>query len=255
MPAVQDPRAALGAWLELRTRLLPPARALRFALVVQALDRAAAQRPLSVLDAAGGDGLLGEAVARRHPAWTVVVGDVNEKLLERGSARTRASGLANVRFERMDLTEDLGTEDYDAVLAIECLSEIPHDDAALANLVRAVRPGGQVLAHVPERDWLPLLRGSEPRWRCEVRHGYTEREIVAKLEQAGAVIVAATPTMHVAVGVAQEVAERLKERSLRRRALVYPALATAVRLERLGLTWGPARALFVEATVPDRPVP
>jgi hypothetical protein len=49
------------------------------------------------------------------------------------------------------------------------------------------------------------------------------------------------------VTFAQELRDRWKDGRLWRLALAYPALASASRLERLGFTWGPGRALFITA--------
>src|SRR4029079_10962987 len=113
--------------LERRARLLAPARRLRCAVVAEAMERFAAGRALRVLDAGCGDGAFAESIARRHPAWTVVGADVGDELLERG----RRGAARNVEFVHADLTEDLGTDVYDAVAAIECLEEIPDDTLAL----------------------------------------------------------------------------------------------------------------------------
>src|SRR5205085_33338 len=124
-----------------RGRDLPAARRLRFALTIEALERFADGRSLNVLDAGCGEGLLAESVARRHPDWTVVAADVDDDQLERGRRRAEQAGLSNLRFVHRDLTGDLGDQAYDAVLAIECLVEIPDDDAALVSMARALSPG------------------------------------------------------------------------------------------------------------------
>jgi SAM-dependent methyltransferase len=230
-----------------RGRDLPAARRLRFALTIEALERFADGRSLNVLDAGCGEGLLAESVARRHPDWTVVAADVNDDQLERGRRRAEQAGLSNLRFVHGDLTGDLGDRAYDAVLAIECLVEIPDDDTALARMARALHPAGVFLAHVPESDWRPLLPGSEDTWRFEVRHGYRPAEFAAKLERAGLTPNTISPTTRAGVRLAQEIRDRNKNRSLKLQVLAYPPSVAAVRLERCGLRWGHARAFFVEA--------
>ena len=149
-----------------------------------------------------------------------------------------------------DLTGDLGESAYDAVTAIECLTEIPDDEAALARMTQALRPGGLFVAHVPEQSWEPVLPGGDRTWRLEVRHGYSREELVAKCECAGLTDVKVTPTARATVWLAQDLANRLKTASLKRRIIAYPPLATAAHLERLGITWGKPRAMFVEARRP-----
>jgi ubiquinone/menaquinone biosynthesis C-methylase UbiE len=247
MSGIASPRPTHRERLEHRVRDLRVARRVRIELAVDAVERFAGPRDLEVLDAGSGEGLLSEHLARRHPAWRIVGADLDAAQLEKAKRNAARLGLKNVRFVEADLTQDLGDTAYDAVTAIECLSEIPDDDAALMSMARALRPGGLFVAHVPERDWQPVLPGGQQTWRLEVRHGYSPEELIAKCERAGLGDVTVTPTARGTVWLAQEVADRLKTASLKRRVLAYPPIAAAARLERLGITWGKARALLVEA--------
>jgi SAM-dependent methyltransferase len=245
-----------GGWL-VRTRVravaerwardLPPARRLRFAVAMQALEGFAGGRPLTILDAGCGEGLMAAAVARRHPDWRIVAADLDREGLRRATASLRASGIRNVHLVQLDLTRPLARACYDAVLALECLVEIPDDDAALRQMVQVLRPDGLLLSHVPERNWRPVLPGSADTWRHEVRHGYLELEIKEKLEHAGAEVTAVVRTTRGTVALAQEIRDRCKGRSLKVQAALYPLILGAVWFERAGATWGPARAMLVEA--------
>lgn len=227
---------------------LAPARRLRCELVAEALEQFAAGRSLHILDAGCGDGAFAESVARRHPDWTVVGADLRDDLLERG----RRARLANVEFVHADLTKDLGTEAYDAVAAIECLEEIPEDTEALQRMIVALRPGGLLVAHVPEREWKPVLRRSEATWRHEVRHGYDSAELGARLAELGLENVQIAGTCRGLVRLAQELRDRVPARRPALRAAVSFALVGAVPLERRGVTWGRGRALIVTAQRPAR---
>jgi peptidoglycan/xylan/chitin deacetylase (PgdA/CDA1 family) len=225
-------------------RSLAPAQRLRFTLVIYALERFAADRPIRLLDAGSGDGSFAVSIARRHPGWTVVGVDLRDELLERGRRAAAGTGLANVEFVHADLTEDLGTEEYDAVAAIECLEEIPDDRVALGRMTVALRQGGLLLAHVPERAWRPVLRGSEPTWRHEVRHGYSPAELESLLVEFGLEDVRIDDTCRGLVRLAQELRDLVPPRHPTVRAAVSLALAGLVPLERSGLTWGRGRALL-----------
>jgi len=238
--------------LEDRARLLAPARRLRCRLVAEALERFAAGRPLHVLDAGCGDGAFTECIARRQPAWSVVGADLGDGLLDRARRGTARSHLANVEFVHADLTEDLGTEEYDAVAAIECLEEIPEDTEALRRMIAALRPAGLLVAHVPEHRWKPVLRGSAATWRHEVRHGYDPVELAARLTALGLESVQIDATCRSLVRLAQELRERVSSRRPALRAVVSLSLLGAVWLERHGLTWGPGRALVVSGRRPTR---
>ena len=95
------------------------------------------------------------------------------------------AGIANIEFLQADVTDDLGHGVYDAVAAIECLVEIPDDERALETMALALRSGGLFVVQAPEQGWQPVLRGSEPTWRDEVRHGYSARHLSDMLAAAG----------------------------------------------------------------------
>jgi SAM-dependent methyltransferase len=192
--------------------------------------------------------MLTVALARRHRNWSLLGVDVSAEALRQAREEAQRAGLENVAFEQADLTVDLGSERYDAIAAVECLEEIPDDSAALAAMARALRPGGLLVVHVPERSWSPVLAGSERTWRHEVRHGYGVAEIEELIGRAGLEVVAVRPTSRGTVRLAQELRDRLRRSSLRGQAIAYPLIVAAVPLERWGLTWGPPRALLVEAS-------
>jgi SAM-dependent methyltransferase len=233
--------------LEERIALMAPSRRLRLALADEVLTEAAAGRPLRLLDAGCGDGLLSLALAKRHPDWSVVGVDRRGDMLERARARARERGIGNAAFETADLTQPLPSSGFDAVIALECLHEIPDDRAALAAIAGALRPGGALALQVPERDWRPVLPGSSGIWRDEVRHGYGKDEMTELLRKAGLEPVAMRPTYRSLVAAAQEVRDRIKASPLPVRMLAFPFLAAAVRLERWRLTWGRPSAFLTLA--------
>lgn len=206
---------------------------------------------IRVLDAGAGDGLLSLAIAERYPDWEVIAADLRVEALERGRADADRDGIGNVRFEPIDITRPIPDPGYDVVLAMECLEEIPDHEAATASFAAALRPDGLLLVHVPEKNWRPVLSGSEPTWKEEVRHGYTRDELVSLLERHGLRVSRVTPTTRGMVRLGQEVRDRIKTARLAVRALAYPPVTAALWLERLGVTWGPARALYAEARKPS----
>lgn len=240
-------RAAIGAFAERGLRNLPPARRLRVQLAASELGREARGRDIAVLDAGCEVGLLSIGIARRNPRWRISAIDINEDSLAVARRRAGEQGAANISFARIDVTRDAPKADFDAVAAIECLAEIPDDEAALRFMAGSLRPGGLLLVHVPERDWRPVLAGSAASWKGEQRHGYTREEIVARLEAAGLEVLGVRPTTHAAVHVVQELRERLKDRSRKVLLLLYPLVLASVALERAGWRPGSARALMVSA--------
>jgi 2-polyprenyl-3-methyl-5-hydroxy-6-metoxy-1,4-benzoquinol methylase len=251
-------RAKLRKILERHVRELPPGRRLRQELARASIERFADGRPLHVLDAGAGEGLFATALGRRHPDWRVDAVDLSEQALALGRELAAERSVSNVRFERADVTQPLGASIYDAAAALECLLEIEEDEAALVSVARALRPGGLLVAHVPEREWKPVLRSSRPAWKHEVRHGYARDELVSLLEGAGLRVERLTPTTRGTMQLAEELRERVRSRRLALRAAALPVVRAALLLERAGLTWGPARGFYVEARKPldaDEPVP
>jgi SAM-dependent methyltransferase len=240
----------IGAALEERIALMAPSRRLRMSLAEKAIERFAAGHSVRVLDAGCGDGLIALGLAKRHPNWTVVGMDLSAELL--AGARERASNrhLTNVSFLETDLTKPLPEGDFDAVIALECLSEIPDDRAAIAAITAAARPGGLLVVQVPDRDWKPILGGSSPVWRHEVRHGYTAAELDEMLAATGVEGVEISPTYRATAAAAQEMRDRIKDRRLALRVAAFPAMAAAARLEQMGITGGAANAHFALARQP-----
>jgi SAM-dependent methyltransferase len=78
--------------------------------------------------------------------------------------------------------------EFDRVVAAEVLEHIPEDEAAIAELVRVLRPGGTMAVTVPR--WLPeriCWALSDAYHEVEGGHVriYTGEELVGKLERAG----------------------------------------------------------------------
>jgi SAM-dependent methyltransferase len=240
----------LRAILEERLALMAPSRRLRLALADEVLSGAAAGGTLRVLDAGCGDGLLTLSLARRHDDWALLGVDQRADLLDGARERAVARSLGNVRFQPADLTRPLPEGDFDAVVALECLHEIPDDEAALRTMAGALRPGGLLALQVPEKDWTPVLPGSTGIWREEVRHGYSREEIAADVRAAGLEPVELRPTYRSLAAAAQEIRDRIKGAPLLVRLLAFPFLAAAVRVEHLGLTWGKPSATLVLARRP-----
>jgi SAM-dependent methyltransferase len=243
-------RERIGAALEERIALMAPARRLRLALADLVLSEEAGGRPISVLDAGCGDGLLSLSLAARHPTWELLGVDRRENLLAGAMERAVARSLGNARFEQGDLTEPLPSSGFDAVVALECLHEIPDDGAALRCLAGALSPGGLLVLQVPRRGWRPVLPGSPGIWRDEVRHGYEPEEIAGAVRKAGLDPVGRRLTYRSLAAAAQEVRDRIKGSPLALRTLLFPFLAAAAWMESRGITWGQPSAILLLARRP-----
>ncbi|HEY0317895.1 MAG TPA: class I SAM-dependent methyltransferase [Solirubrobacterales bacterium] len=239
--------AFLVALLEERLALMAPARRLRLKSADRVLAGYAKGRPIRVLDAGCGDGLLTLALAKRHPRWQVVGIDRREDLLAGARARAAGRGLKNVSFAAADLLQPLPLGGFDAVAALECLSEIPDDEQALRMMSAAIAAGGILVAQAPDRDWKPVLSGSAPTWREQVRQGYDADGLTALVRRSGLEPTLVKGTYRSLTAAAQEIRDRIKRSPLGLRLLAFPALAAAVQLEHRGITWGRPNAILVVA--------
>ncbi|MGI9155918.1 MAG: class I SAM-dependent methyltransferase [Marmoricola sp.] len=244
----------LRAFLVRELRDLPPGRRLRTRLAVEAIEDYARTRgddsgtvpSLLLLDAGSEEGLLCLALARRHPRWRFVAADISLTPLLRGQGWSHEAGLA-VSYVCCDLQRVVAEGTFDVVVALESLVEIPDDRAALASMVAAIAPGGLFVAQVPTADWTPVLRSADRSWRREARHGYDASQLVHLLDGLGLDVREVTPTFRRATALAQDVRDRYKRGGRWTRLAMLPVMAGAVAAERRGVTWGPARGLFVVA--------
>ena len=116
-------------------------------------------------------------------------------------------------------------------MAMECLTEIPDDAAALRAITAALVPGGLLIAQVPDVGWQPILSGSASTWRNEVRHGYGAAGWSRRSRPPGLAEIAIRPTFHAVAMVAQEIRDRIEDSSLAVRLLAFPFMLFAARLE------------------------
>jgi len=170
--------------------------------------RQANVRPgMKVLDIAGGTGDLARAFARRAGAsGEVWLTDINGAMLKEGRDRLLDHGavlpLAQCDAEKLPFASGY----FDRVSVAFGLRNMTHKDAALAEMARVLRPGGQLLVLEFSRIWQPLaplydaysfnvlpwlgkkLAGDSDSYRYlaeSIRVHPPQRELAQMLEQAG----------------------------------------------------------------------
>jgi demethylmenaquinone methyltransferase / 2-methoxy-6-polyprenyl-1,4-benzoquinol methylase len=113
-----------------------------------------------VLDVAGGTGDLASQFATRVGAYgRVTVADINASMLDVGRARLADRGLAgNIEFVQAD-AERLPFPDnhFDCITIAFGLRNITRKDAALASMLRVLKPGGRLLVLEFSHPVLPGL--------------------------------------------------------------------------------------------------
>jgi demethylmenaquinone methyltransferase / 2-methoxy-6-polyprenyl-1,4-benzoquinol methylase len=125
------------------------------------VEKAALRPGMQALDLAGGTGDLAALMAPRvAPGGRVVLSDINEAMLRRGRERLLDRGVAgeNIGYCLAD-AETLPFEDagFDVVTIAFGLRNVTRTEAALAEMFRVLRPGGQLLILEFSRPVAPLM--------------------------------------------------------------------------------------------------
>jgi SAM-dependent methyltransferase len=112
------------------------------------LDLAAVAEGSRVLDIAAGAGGQTLAAARRvGPAGRVLATDISPAILAYARSEAERAGLGNVAVQEVDGEAlDVEAGGYDAVISRLGLMFFPDRAAALAGMLRALRPGGRIAA-------------------------------------------------------------------------------------------------------------
>jgi SAM-dependent methyltransferase len=140
--------------------------------IARALLQAAALQPgEEVLDVACGSGLLTRAAQLAvQPQGRVVGTDLSQQMLD--AASQRSPGCSFVRADAQALDAVLPAEAFDVVLCGLGLMYVPDPAAAVASMMRRLRPGGRLVVSVwgERRDcgWSALLPIVDARVRSEV---------------------------------------------------------------------------------------
>lgn len=158
-------------------------------LVRTALAAAPGER---ILDVGCGSGYyVTEVLEEVGPTGAVEAVDSSAQLL--GIAARRNAGRANVAFHLADATElPVADASFDAAMSVQVLEYVPNVPAALAELRRALRPGGRLV--IWDVDWATVSwHSAEPErmakvlraWDGHLSHPSLPRTLAARMEAAG----------------------------------------------------------------------
>ena len=116
------------------------------------------------LDVAAGTGDPGLTIAARVPSGRVVITDISPGMLAAARRRADAKGLRNVEFEECSV-DDLSFADssFDSVSCRFGFMFFPDLLAAAREMIRVVKPGGQIVAAVwagPESNQWATIPGA-----------------------------------------------------------------------------------------------
>jgi len=151
-------------------------------LIIWALQRYATGFG-SLLEVGCGTGYVLQGIATAFPQARLVASEADTEGL-----RFAAQRVAGAEFLQMDARRMPYEQEFDVVGAFDVIEHINEDEAVLAQMRRALRPGGSLLLTVPQH---PLL-WSEYDVRAHHVRRYTAEDLRQKLERAGLAVVKMT---------------------------------------------------------------
>lgn len=156
---------------------------LRSRYVARELARLKAARfsPAAILDAGSGFGQYSFRLSRVFPDARIIGLDVKQDLVDSGNRFAARAGLNQVSFVVGDLLNLGYSSQFDLALSVDVLEHIEEDRRVLANIAKALKPGGLFILTTPYWDGSP----NTPFVGEHVRPGYTRDETREKLAQAG----------------------------------------------------------------------
>jgi 2-polyprenyl-3-methyl-5-hydroxy-6-metoxy-1,4-benzoquinol methylase len=163
-------------------------RRIRHTRVVNAVQNLGLLADARILDAGCGHAYATLWLALHYPGYQITAVEIEPDLVESARRAATALGLGNVEFIQRDITTLRDEGIYDLVVSMDVLEHIEDDVEILHGFYRALRPGGQLLLHLPRRHqehwrFFPAFR--EHTTPEHVRDEYTAEEIREKLDQAG----------------------------------------------------------------------
>lgn len=137
----------------------------------------------SFLEIGCGTGYVLSGIANQYPNAQLFGSEIFSAGLKFAAERTPA-----VNFMQMDARRLPFVDEFDAIGAFDVLEHIEEDEAVLAMMHQAVKPGGILLLTVPQHAW---LWSPTDDYACHVRR-YTASDLHRKIEAAGFTVVRST---------------------------------------------------------------
>ncbi len=150
---------------------------------------------IRMLDAGSGRGDLAIHLARRFPSWHVVGLELEPEKVANSRAIAERLSLRNVEFRQGSLETFEAEGEFGLIVNADVMEHIEDDRRVLANLYRALRPGGHIILtspSVPQRKHLRLVAwrerriGFQPSDYGHVRQGYSLQDLEEKFTAVGA---------------------------------------------------------------------
>lgn len=189
------------------------------------------------LEVGCGTGFVLSGIAGAFPGMTLSGSEIFLAGLSHAAER-----VPSARFMQMDARHVPFVEEFDAVGAFDVLEHIEEDEAVLAQLHKALKPGGVLLLSVPQHPW---LWSASDEYACHVRR-YTRLDLETKVRAAGFSLLRSTSfvaTLLPAMVLSRVLQSRKKaafapEAELHPHAMLNRLLYEALRFELLLVRFG-----------------
>ena len=145
-------------------------------LIAWALETYAGAAPRTFLEIGCGTGFVLAHLERSFPSWEFSGTEVLADGLRYAKTRVTRTRLFELDARAIPFADTFG-----AVGAFDVLEHITEDDVVLAQIYKALAPGGILLATVPQHPWLWSPADDDA---CHVRR-YTSLELGDKVRAAG----------------------------------------------------------------------
>lgn len=145
----------------------------------------------AALEVGCSDGLFTHLLRRKFPSASITGVDIDEENIAELKAFFHDD--AKIHFVCNDIVQTSESNKYDLIFALDVLEHIVEDDVAITKMYDALRPGGTLIVHVPNKSYQTIDGkihdvADEDAWKINpghVRQGYSPAALADKLQKAG----------------------------------------------------------------------
>jgi len=203
------------------------------------LDRIALSRTASILEVGSGDGAFAFFTAHKYAPAAVIGLELNPVEAEGCRRVARRENLRNLNFVTSSIADVAWTDRFDLIYCLDVLEHIDDDVGAMRAMCRALKVGGYLLVHVPNRSYMEtdgriIAVPDEDAWQINpghIRQGYTPDELATKLTRAGYELLEIQQTQGTPIAYAHKLHNRV-QRVLVLRVLILPIIDLLTWIDR-----------------------
>ena len=143
---------------------------------------------MEILDGGSGNGNYAFYLCKLFPRAKITGIDLSQEKIDNASDIADLLNLKNISFSQKSLTKVKEKDKYDLVVCIDVLEHIENDFLAIRNMSNSLKPGGNLILHVPKDRKLVLRhfrRFKDFRIEDHVREEYRIEEILDKVKRVG----------------------------------------------------------------------